>query len=155
MRTTQTAGSDLIATTRMRQQIYASRSCCQTGTRACAQSCTPPRKYKFSPLHRQCHDMCTIRLQAITVMAGKEKDNIQYWHDNGDGTGDWEASQPDISRFLMTGIVHESSTLYMSDDLSTDKHASVDSNYRVKGSGNVYATGASIFPTSGSWNRAC
>ena len=96
-----------------------------------------------------------IRLEAIDAMAGEKKSGLQYWDDKGDGTGRWKAMQPDISQFLMSGIVHESSTLYMSDDLTKDQHASVDSDYRVKGSGNVYATGAAIFPTSGSWNRAC
>jgi hypothetical protein len=96
--------------------------------------------------------MHTATLQAIDAMAGKEKPGLQYWHDNGDGTGRWEAMQPDISKFMMSGIVHESSTLYMSDDLTKDEHASINSHYQVKGSGNVYATGAAIFPSSGSWN---
>ena len=96
-----------------------------------------------------------IRLQAIDAMAGEKKPGLEYWHDNGDGSGRWDASKPDDSKFLMAGICHESSTLYMSDDPDQDKQASIDSNYRVVGSGNVYATGSAIFPTSGSWNRAC
>ncbi|KAG9313755.1 hypothetical protein JVU11DRAFT_6111 [Chiua virens] len=100
---------------------------------------------------QRCHVSCAIRLQAIDAMAGVEKANLQYWHENGDG-GKWEESQPDLSKFLMAGIVHESSTLYMSDQINQDATASIDSNYKVFGSGNVFATGASIFPTSGSWN---
>ena len=97
------------------------------------------------------------RLQAIDAMAGEKKDELQYWHDNGNGKGNWDTSKPVISQFLMAGICHETSTLYMGDD-DDSKAAqcpSVDSNYLVKGSGNVYATGGAIFPASGSWNRTC
>ncbi|KAG9310091.1 hypothetical protein JVU11DRAFT_9701 [Chiua virens] len=105
-------------------------------------------------------------LDSIAAMAGNEKDEIEYWHDNGDGTGKWDKSEPSEKNFQMSGIVHEASTLYMDDNLPThprleeanpklDRHMaypSVDSNYRVLGCGNVYATGAALFPTSGSWN---
>jgi len=85
-------------------------------------------------------------------MAGDNKDKLDYWH--GD-TSSWTKEKPGESAFMMAGLCHESSTLYMSDDLASDEHASVDPTYKVFGTGNVYATGSAIFPAAGSWNRAC
>jgi len=56
---------------------------------------------------------------------------------------------------------HEASTLYMTENfqaLDEDAHdqPSIDKTYRPYGlhrSGNVYVTGAGIFPGAGSWNR--
>ena len=58
-----------------------------------------------------------------------------------------------MSMVRVPGIVHEACSLYMSDNLEEDTHASVDSSYRPRGCDGVYVTGAAIFPTSGSWNR--
>jgi len=88
---------------------------------------------------------------AIKVMAGESAAGIQYWHD-GSPKGSWKNERPDESAIRVPGIVHETSTLYMSDDLEKDKTASVDSNYRPKGCSNVYVTGGALFPSSGSWN---
>ena len=43
----------------------------------------------------------------------------------------------------------------MAEDLTTDKTASVDTNYRPYGldAGNVFVTGAGLLPAAGSWNR--
>ena len=43
----------------------------------------------------------------------------------------------------------------MAEDLAQDTKASVNKTYRPYGleTGNVYVTGAALFPTAGSWNR--
>ncbi|EMD32812.1 hypothetical protein CERSUDRAFT_108621 [Gelatoporia subvermispora B] len=91
---------------------------------------------------------------AIKVMAGDQAASLQYWHDAADGTnaGSWQTAKPSQANIHVPGIVHETATLYMSDDLDKDIHASVDKNYRAKGCGNVYVTGGALFPSSGSWN---
>lgn len=99
-------------------------------------------------------------------MAGDKTNGVEYWHNDGHDIGKWDKSEPDKAQFQVHGIVHETSTLYMDDTLpvhpnlepeiesSRSSQPSVDRNYRVYGTGNVYATGSAIFPTSGSWNRA-
>ena len=106
-------------------------------------------------------------MQAINAMAGDKASNIEYWHDGGHGAGNWDKSEPDKAQFQVPGVVHESSTLYIDDTVplhpslepetepTSLSRPSVDRNYRVYGTGNVYVTGSAIFPTSGSWNRAC
>jgi choline dehydrogenase-like flavoprotein len=115
--------------------------------------------------------LIACRYKAIEVMAGGTPDKIaqiEYWHDNVekkivsdslntttivmDGAG-WKKDQPPTNMIRVPGLVHETSTLYASDDLEKDPHASVDSNYRPHRTDNVYVTGGALFPTSGSWNR--
>lgn len=102
------------------------------------------------------------RYKAIAVMAGGKESEIDYWHDKAAsisqqgrvyGGGGWEKKRPPAEMVRIPGLVHETSTLYMSDDIENDKHASVDSLYRPYQCDNVYVTGGAIFPTSGSWNR--
>ncbi|KIY72082.1 hypothetical protein CYLTODRAFT_368212 [Cylindrobasidium torrendii FP15055 ss-10] len=106
--------------------------------------------------------------EAIEVMAGPAASGkIEFWHDADvvqlpkdydtttvvqlAGAG-WQAQRPPASKIRVPGLVHETSTLYMSDDLVADTGASVDSQYRPRGCKNVYVTGGALFPTSGSWN---
>lgn len=87
-------------------------------------------------------------------MAGG-KGFLEFWHDagaNGEPAG-WQEKPAPAAKVRVPGVVHETSTLYMSDDLEKDKHASVDSEYKARGCGNVYVTGGALFPSSGSWNR--
>jgi choline dehydrogenase-like flavoprotein len=87
-------------------------------------------------------------------MAEDQKDQLEYWHDGPEGQeGHWKKFKPTDAGIKVPGIVHETSTLYMSDDLEADPGASVDSEYRPRGCYNVYVTGGALFPTSGSWNR--
>jgi len=108
--------------------------------------------------------------QAIEAMAGGTPDassQIEYWHDadviehqNGKrstasfklGEPGWRSDRPPTHKIRVPGIVHDTSTLYMSDDLKADQRASVDSQYRPLGCENVYVTGGALFPTAGSWN---
>ncbi|KAJ7503482.1 hypothetical protein B0H11DRAFT_584623 [Mycena galericulata] len=100
--------------------------------------------------------MHTATYQAIAAMAENQKDQLEYWHEAQEGReGHWETSMPSDAAIQVPGIVHETSTLYMSDDLEADPGASVDREYRLKGCRNVYVTGGALFPTSGSWNRTC
>ena len=103
-------------------------------------------------------------------MAGNDPDKIEYWHDAVEqrvalndphtnshdlrGAG-WKKERPPAKMLRVPGLVHETSTLYMSDDLENDPYASVDSSYRPRQCENVYVTGGAIFSTSGSWNREC
>jgi choline dehydrogenase-like flavoprotein len=107
------------------------------------------------------------RYDAIKVMAGDQAENIEYWHDGEvqrhsqspthdvieRTPGSWKADRPTTGMIRVPGIVHETATLYMSDDLEKDPHASVDKHYRPRNCENVYVTGGAIFPSSGSWNR--
>ena len=85
-------------------------------------------------------------------MAGG-KGLVEYWHDAGPGPAGWRQAPAPAAKVRVPGVVHETSTLYMSDDLEKDKHASVDKQYKARGCGNVYVTGGALFPSSGSWNR--
>ncbi|KAI5899539.1 FAD/NAD(P)-binding domain-containing protein [Schizophyllum commune H4-8] len=105
--------------------------------------------------------------KAISIMAGGHDGQIEYWHDAKEekvsinhqhdrryilaGAG-WKQERPPAEMVRVPGLVHETSTLYMSDDLENDPHASVDSQYRPRQCTKVYVTGGAIFPTSGSWN---
>lgn len=85
-------------------------------------------------------------------MADSEADKLEFWHDDGTGSGNgiWKKTRPSTSEIRIPGIVHEASTLYMGP--YTDPHAAVDTSYRPYGCKNVYVTGAGLFPTAGSWN---
>lgn len=95
------------------------------------------------------------RFDAIKVIADQQAPTLEYWNYV---TNKWddvkvEPSSDHCSRIDF--LFHEASTLYMAEDLTTDKTASVDKNYRPYGldAGNVFVTGAGLFPTAGSWNR--
>ena len=96
-------------------------------------------------------------------MAGGDASKIEYWHDAVRGEADaaqfvsagWKSARPLPSMIRVPGLVHETSMLYMSDNLDEDPHAAVDSLYRPHGCNNVFVTGGAILPTSGSWNREC
>ena len=78
-------------------------------------------------------------------MAGGKDGQIEYWHDAKEekisinhqhdrryvlaGAG-WKQERPPAEMVRVPGLVHETSTLYMSDDLESDSNASVDSLYR-------------------------
>ena len=87
-------------------------------------------------------------------MAGLQTDSIEYWHQDPDAaTGKWSSRRAPTKQIHIQGVVHETSTLYMSDNLEEDTTASVGLDYRPRGCKNVYVTGGSLFPSSGSWNR--
>jgi choline dehydrogenase-like flavoprotein len=73
---------------------------------------------------------------------------IEYWIDDG-ASGAWRPARPPQVQTRLNIIVHEASSLWMGTDLATSV---VGLDYRPHGVGNVYVTGASLFPTSGSWN---
>lgn len=76
------------------------------------------------------------------VLSPKGADRVEYWHS---ATGEW---QPERDKFRVDGLVHEASTMWIGDD----KEAVVGLDYRLQGVENVYVTGASLWPTGGSWN---
>ncbi|KAK0451987.1 uncharacterized protein EV420DRAFT_1702100 [Desarmillaria tabescens] len=86
---------------------------------------------------------------AIQVMADDRAADLEYWHDS---SASWKKERPKEESIHIPGVVHESSTLYMSDDLDVDKQASVGPGYNPRGCNNVYVTGGALFPSSGSWN---
>ena len=86
-------------------------------------------------------------IQAMTSSRGMPE--VEYWIDTPDGGGSWSTSKPDQSQIRLNIIVHEASALWMGTDPKTSV---VGTDYRPHGVTNVYVTGGSIFPTSGSWN---
>jgi GMC oxidoreductase len=89
--------------------------------------------------------------QTIEAMAdaGGGPAPIEYWHPEGTGmNGVWRPDRPPPDSLRTPGLVHEASTLWMGDPGSSV----VGYDYRPHGVRNVYVTGSSLFPTSGSWN---
>ncbi|WP_287310440.1 GMC oxidoreductase [Moorena sp. SIO1G6] len=77
-------------------------------------------------------------------LSPKGKDRVEYWHGDPD-TGQWKRER---HKTRVPGLVHEASTMWIGDD----EEAVVGLDYRLKGVENVYITGASLWPTGGSWN---
>lgn len=77
-------------------------------------------------------------------LSPKGEERVEYWHGDPD-TGQWKRQR---NKIRVPGLVHEASTLWIGDD----DEAVVGLDYRLKGVENVYITGASLWPTGGSWN---
>ena len=75
--------------------------------------------------------------------------DVEYWHPEGD-SGFWSTNRPVCDKIRVPGLVHEASTMWIGDE--NDKKAPVGLDYRPHGVENVYITGASLWPTGGSWN---
>ena len=73
---------------------------------------------------------------------------VEYWHDTAEGAGEWSATRVTEDERRVSGCVHESSTLH----IGSDVEAPVDLNYCVRGSENVFVTGAALWPKGGSFN---
>lgn len=87
--------------------------------------------------------------QTIEAMVGGDAAGaLEYWHDAKEGGG-WGPTRTPQKQIRLNIIVHEASPLWMGKDPSTSV---VGLDYRPHGVKNVYVTGASLFPTSGSWN---
>lgn len=82
-----------------------------------------------------------------TVLSPKGAGRVEYWQT---ASKSWVAKRPPTEEIRVPGMVHESSTLFIGDDEEPD--AAVGLDYRLKGVENVYVTGASLWPTAGSWN---
>lgn len=78
--------------------------------------------------------------------------NVEYWHPDVSGNGgSWKKGErPTRDQIRVPGLVHEGSTMHLGD--ANDANAVVDLDYRLKGVNNVYLTGTSLWPQSGSWN---
>ena len=84
--------------------------------------------------------------QTIAAMLPQDhRATIEYWVE---GTG-WQDQQPLAKDIRLPIIVHEASPLWIGTDSATSV---VGLDYRPHGVKNVYVTGGSLFPTSGSWN---
>ena len=85
-------------------------------------------------------------------MADAEAGQLEYWHDDGTGSGNgtWNKQLPAKTEIRIPGVVHEASTLYVGHE--SDPGACLDESYRPFGCKNVYVTGGAILPTAGSWN---
>jgi choline dehydrogenase-like flavoprotein len=82
------------------------------------------------------------------VLSPKGEQHVEYWHASADGSGEWRPNRPPTEQIRVPGLVHEGSTMWIGDD----DQAVVGLDYQLKGVENVYVTGASIWPKSGSWN---
>ena len=111
----------------------------------------------------------TNRFKAIKVIAAGKVGELEYWNRED---GKWEKGTPSKRHIhRVKSLFHEGSTTFMTKDFDAQQpavgepnvtaeradigHASVDKTYRPYGleNGNVYVTGAGLFPTTGSWNR--
>ena len=81
------------------------------------------------------------------------KGGLEYWHSDGGSSGGWKAQRPTAKQIRVPGLVHESSTMWIGND--ADKMAPVGLDYRLRGTDNIYVTGASLWPTGASWNPTC
>ena len=90
------------------------------------------------------------------------RQSVEFWNYT---TKQWDRVQPTRTHHSKRNkpLFHEASTTYMIenfpnqyDPLHSVDRATVDKSYRPWGleKGNVYVTGAGLFPTAGSWNRA-
>jgi len=89
----------------------------------------------------------------IKVVAAHKAPDLEYWNNVEEL---WEKAEPSANHVKrIRPLFHEASTLYMAENLTEDTTASVNKSYRPHGleNGNVYVTGAALFPTAGSWNR--
>lgn len=87
--------------------------------------------------------------QTIEAMAGSPAAGaIEYWTDSKEGGG-WGPARAPQKQIRLNIIVHEASPLWMGKNPATSV---VGLDYRPHGVANVFVTGASLFPTSGSWN---
>jgi choline dehydrogenase-like flavoprotein len=84
------------------------------------------------------------------VLSPKGSKGVEYWHadPSGDGGGRWLRKRPPVDAIRVNALVHEGSTLWIGEE----DDAPVRLDYRPRGVDNVYVTGASLWPTSGSWN---
>jgi choline dehydrogenase-like flavoprotein len=97
-------------------------------------------------------DKATFEMLEKVLAEGSQ---VEYWSSPADGQpATWNTKRPDESERRVPGLVHESSTLHISEkdgDKGPDE-GPVDTNYQLKGSSNVFVTGAALWPRSGSWN---
>ena len=75
---------------------------------------------------------------------------LEYWNSDSGSSSGWTTTQPSDKQRRHTGLVHESSTMWIGDE--NDTEAPVGLDYCLRGIDNVYITGASLFPSGGSWN---
>jgi len=94
-------------------------------------------------------DVATYQtIQALTTSNGAAP-NIEYWIEDSDGSGSWQAARPTRAQVRLNIIVHESCPLWIGE---APENSVVGLDYRPHNITNVYVTGGALFPTSGSWN---
>ena len=64
-------------------------------------------------------------------------------------SGSWYSARPPADKIRVPGLVHEASTMWISDE--DDKKAPVGLDYRPYRVENVYITGVSLWPNGSSW----
>ena len=80
------------------------------------------------------------------IISPEGKKMVEYWDTI---TKKWENRRPTDKSYRVSALVHEASTLWISDKKD---EGVVDVNYKVKKVENVYVTGAALWPTGASWN---
>ena len=80
------------------------------------------------------------------ILSPKGKKMVEYWDTK---TENWEEQRPTSKSYRVPALVHEASTLWISDEKD---EGVVDVNYKLKNIENVYVTGAALWPTGASWN---
>jgi choline dehydrogenase-like flavoprotein len=82
------------------------------------------------------------------VLSPKGAGRVEYWHATPGNSGEWRHTRPPVEQIRVPGLVHEGSTMWIGED----RDSVVGLDYRPRGVENVYVTGGSLWPTSGSWN---
>ncbi|MBB5753135.1 GMC oxidoreductase [Prosthecomicrobium pneumaticum] len=102
-----------------------------------------------SPADRETWDAMDAATFATleTVLSPGGPADVEYWHGDAD-TGVWRPERPPPALYRNDATVHDGSTLYLGEAAD----APVDLDYRLRGSANVYVTGAALWPRAGSWN---
>ncbi|WP_405248074.1 GMC oxidoreductase [Cellulophaga sp. Asnod2-G02] len=80
------------------------------------------------------------------ILSPKGKKMVEYWDTI---TKKWENQRPADKSYRVPALVHEASTLWISDQKN---EGVVDVHYKLKNIENVYVTGAALWPTGASWN---
>jgi choline dehydrogenase-like flavoprotein len=82
------------------------------------------------------------------VLSPKGPGRVEYWHATTGNAGEWLNKRPPVEQIRVPGLVHEGSTMWIGEG----EDSVVGLDYRPHGVENVYVTGASLWPASGSWN---
>ena len=80
------------------------------------------------------------------VLSPKGPTKVEYWHENTPVP--WMSKRPSKEQRRVDALVHESSTMHIGEE----DDALVDTKYRLRGTKNVYVTGAALWPRGGSFN---
>ncbi|MTW02364.1 GMC family oxidoreductase [Duganella ginsengisoli] len=96
--------------------------------------------------------MDNATFDVLERVLGKGAGQTEYWfgtpEPSNPDAGYWASARPSVAQRRVSGLVHEGSSLYIGEE----QDAPVDTDYKLRGSSNVYVTGGGLWPQGGSWN---